>query len=139
MEIYTFSLNACQSRGRFEMRIQNISSFANAICRFVGNAISMLRFKLSQSSWHLKSSAGSLPGGSPRKDRLFGNEIFANDGQPINAANLNSFLYSLINGPTMLPALVTTSGLTVRASERSTRFPHLEQLTTTAPEQQRHS
>ena len=121
------------------MRIQNISSFANAICRFVAGIDSMLRFKLSQSSWHLKSSAGSLPGGSPRKDRLFGNEIFANDGQPINAANLNSFLYSLISGPTMLPALVTSSGLTVRASERSLRIPHLEQLTTTAPEQQRHS
>ena len=117
------------------MRIQNISSFANAICRFVGNAISMLRFKLSQSSWHLKSSAGSVPCGSPRKDRLFGNVIFAVDGQATILANL----YSLIYGPAMLPALVTTSGLTVRASERSMRIPHLEQLTTTAPEQQRHS
>ena len=117
------------------MRIQNISSFANAICRFVGNGISMLRFNLSQSSWHLKSSAGSLPGGSSRTDRLFGNAIFANDGQAFNAANF----YSLINGPAMLPALVTTSGLTVRASERSMRLPQLEQLTTTAPEQQRHS
>jgi hypothetical protein len=121
------------------MRIQNISSFANVICRFVVDAISMLRFKLSQSSWHLKSSAGSVLCGSSRKDRLFGNQIFANNGQAFYPANLKSLLYSLIYGPTMLPALVTTTGLTVRASERSLRLPHLERLATTAPVQQRHS
>ncbi len=121
------------------MRIQNISSFANVICRFVVDAISMLRFKLSHMSWHLKSSAGSLPSGSSRKDRLFGNDVFANNGQACNAANLKSLLYSLVYGPAMLPALVTTSGLTVRASERSLRLPHLERLTTTPPQRQKHS
>ena len=119
------------------MRIQNISSFANAICRFVVDAKSMLRVNLPQPCWHLKSSAGSLPGGSPRKDRLFGNGIFANDGQAFDNASLN-FLYSLIYGRATHPALVSNSGLMVRASEPSMRLPQLEQLTTAAPEQQRH-
>ena len=116
------------------MRIQNISSFANVICRFVVDATQMLRSNLPSSRWHLKSSAGSRPGGNPRKDCLFGISMNANDGPAKSIAQILSLLF----GPTMQPVLVTNSGLAVRAPQRSTSYSQFEQVVTAASEHQRH-
>jgi hypothetical protein len=130
----TFSFNACHWRGRFEMRIQNISSFANVIGRFVVDANSMLRFKLSLSCWHLKSYAGRVQRGSLRNDRSYGNEVSIGN----TSATVSAHSLAPAYPAALLPALVTTFGSMASGVERATRLSLLDRLTSTAPLQQRH-
>ena len=121
------------------MRINIISSITNVI-RFVVDAKSMLRFNnLSRLCWHLRSSAGSLPGGSPRKDSLRGILSNAVDGISLAIKQMDTALYLFVRQYAMQPAPVNLTVRTGRISERSLRLTQFEHLTTTTPEQQRHS
>ena len=120
------------------MRINIISSIANVI-RFVVDATSMLRFNLPRLCWHLRSSAGSLPGGSPRKDSLRGILSNAVDGIALAIKQADTALYLFARQYAMQPALVNSSVRKGRISERSLRLTQFEHLTATTPEHQRHS
>lgn len=121
------------------MRNTTISTFTNAIGRFVVDANEMLRFNLPRLLWHLRSSAGSLPGGSPQRDIHRGFFAIAADRIASDIKQTGTKLYSSMLCPALQPARATISGLRVRASERSLRLSHDELLTTTTPEHRRFS